>query len=96
MKVEVLSLPDFELHDYQDRDVLEVRIDGKRVFSIYDSYPQDANLKGSFADCKKIDVLMQMAYDAGKRGEKIEFIKKQVPGDILWKDDSISLPSSKK
>lgn len=88
MKVEVFSLPDFELHDYDNRDVLEVRVDGKKIVEVYDSYPQDANLKGSFADCNKIDQLMQMAYDAGKRGEPLEIVKKQVSGDILWQNEN--------
>lgn len=88
MKVEIFSLPDFELHDYDNRDVLEVRVDGKKIMEVYDSYPEDANLKGSFSGCNKIDVLMSLAHEAGKNGEELKIIKKQVPGDILWEAEN--------
>ena len=34
MKVEILSLPDFELQDYDNRDVLELRINGEGIRGI--------------------------------------------------------------
>lgn len=89
MKVEILSLPDFELHDYDNRDVLELRINGEKVFEVYDSYPQDANLDGSFADCRKIGELLRLAHAAGKRGEELEIVEKKVPGDVLWEKEKV-------
>jgi hypothetical protein len=84
MKVEIFTLPDAELIDYSNRDVVEVRVDGRTVWSVYDSDPKDATLRGSFADCYRVDVLMKLAYEAGVNKQRIEFIKKKVSGDILW------------
>lgn len=86
MKVEVLSLPDIELNDYDHRDVVEVRVDGKLVWQVYDDEPEDSNLNRSFKDCRRVDVLMKIAYDAGVRGEKCEIIKRKVSGDTLWRN----------
>ncbi len=84
MKVEVSSLPNRELRDYDDKDVVEVRVDDSLIWQVYDDDPKLANLNHSFKDCRRVDALMRLAFDAGKRGEKFELIKEQVPGDLLW------------
>ena len=86
MKVEILSLPDYELKDYDYLDVVEVRIDGKTVWSVFDDEPNGAKLNGSFKDCYRVDVLMKAAYQAGLKKEKLEITKRKVPGDELWKE----------
>jgi len=85
MLVEIFSLPPLELVDYEDRDVVEVRVDGSLVWSVYDSDPKDATLRGSFKDCYRVDALIKLAYEAGKRKEELEIVKKQVSGDTLWR-----------
>lgn len=84
MRVEVLSLPDHELSDYDYRDVVEIRVDGKLVWQVYDSEPEDSSLNRSFKDCRRVDALMRLAYDAGVRGERLDIVKRKVSGDILW------------
>ncbi len=84
MKVEVFSLLEKELPDYEMRDVVEVRIDGETVFSVYDSEPEDATLENSFKDCYRVGQLMQQAYEAGQKGESFVLIEEKVSGDILW------------
>lgn len=84
MRVEVLSLPDHELSDYDYRDVVEIRVDGKLVWQVYDSEPEDNTLNRAFKDCRRVDALMRLAYDAGVRGEKFDVVKRKVSGDILW------------
>ena len=86
MKVEILSLPDYELKDYDYLDVVEVRIDGKTVWSVFDDEPNGAKLSDSFKDCYRVDVLMKLAYQAGLKKEKLEITKRKVPGDELWKE----------
>ena len=72
MKVEMKSLTDeaFERRDY--RDILEIDIDGKCVFSVHDGEPEDANLNRDFNHCWNICDLMKKAYNAGKSGEDFE------------------------
>uniref|UniRef100_A0A6M3KYB0 Uncharacterized protein n=1 Tax=viral metagenome TaxID=1070528 RepID=A0A6M3KYB0_9ZZZZ len=72
MKVTVKSLTDeeFERRDY--RDALEIYIDGKVRFSVYDGEPEDANLSRDFNDCWNISELMKTAFLAGKNGEEFE------------------------
>jgi len=86
MKVEISSLPDIELRDYDNRDVVEVRVDGKLVWQVYDDEPKYSSLKRSFKDCYRVDALMKLAYDAGVRREERRVVKEKVSGDILWKD----------
>jgi len=90
MRVEISSLPDIELHDYDFRDVVEVRIDGKLVWQVYDDEPEDSTLNRSFKDCRRVDALMKLAYDAGVRGEKLEIVKQKVSGEVLWQTTKTS------
>ncbi len=85
MKVEISSLPDRELRDYDDKDIVEVRVDGSLIWQVYDDDPKDSNLNRSFKDCRRVGILMKLAFDAGVRGEKFELIEGQVSGDLLWK-----------
>lgn len=72
MKVELRTRNEEELEDYDYRDMVEIYVDGEKVFSVQDDEPEDSNLSRAFSDCYNIDSLMKMAYEAGKRGE--EFI----------------------
>jgi hypothetical protein len=69
MKVIVYSLTEKgqERRDY--RDVLEIEVDGKRAFSVYDGEPEDATLARDFSDCWSIGGLMEDAHKAGVNGE---------------------------
>ena len=72
MKVEIKSLTDEAIDKRDYRDILEITINGKTVFSVFDGELEDANLRRDFNDCWKISDLMQLAYDAGKNGEEFE------------------------
>ena len=50
------------------REFLDIKIDGKTVFSVHDGEPEDNSLCRNFRDCKMITSLMKLAYEAGKRG----------------------------
>ena len=75
MKIEILSRSPEDLEEMDYSDGLEIKIDGKKVFSVYDGEPEDSNLMRSFNDCLKIGELLRIAYDAGKKGEKFEITK---------------------
>ena len=74
MKVEITTRPEEDMEDYDYRDFVEIKVDGVRKFHVQDDEPEDSNLSRSFGDCYSIGQLMQMAYDAGKRGEELEMI----------------------
>ena len=69
MKVEMKSLTDKSIERRDYRDILEISVDGNRVFFVFDGEPEDANLRRDFNDCWKIGDMMKMAYDSGKKGE---------------------------
>jgi len=77
MKIKVLSLTEeaFEKRDYNN--IMEILVDDKRVFCVYDGEPEDANLSRDFNDCYVIPDLMKMAHKAGISGEtfEIEYLK---------------------
>ena len=70
MEVKVLKCSEKQLEDRDYRDILEIYINGKRVFSVGDGEPEDSNLSRDFNDCWKVTDLMRQAYDAGKNGEE--------------------------
>lgn len=55
------------------RQKIDITIDGKKAFSVHDGEPEDNNMGRNFSDCNNITGLMQQAYDAGKKGETLEF-----------------------
>ncbi len=74
MEVKVLSCSESQLEDRDYRDVLEIYIDGKRVFSVGDGEPEDSNLSRDFNDCWSIPDMMRIAFDAGKNGEEFTLL----------------------
>jgi hypothetical protein len=54
------------------RHGLAIKVDGEKKFEVSDGEPEDSNLCRDFNDCYLIPGLMQMAYEAGKRGESLE------------------------
>jgi hypothetical protein len=75
MIVEVKT-PSEELEADRDyRSFLSIEVNGSESFSVFDGEPEDANLSRDFNACHSIVGLMELAYEAGKRGE--EFITKE-------------------
>lgn len=82
MKVEVLSLTDEEA--WEDcGDVLQININGKQAFCVWDGEPEDANLSRDFNDCWQIADLMRTAYEAGVNGESFDLERKKVTREDL-------------
>lgn len=65
-----VTFVDEELYDY--RFGLTIKIDGEKVFSVYDGEPEDNSLERNFSDCHNIEDMMKRAYEAGKAGEPFE------------------------
>jgi len=81
MKVTVKSLTKETMEKRDYRDMLEILIDGKSSFSVFDGEPEDANLLRDFNDCWVIPELMHVAFDAGKNGE--DFVIEEIGVDEL-------------
>ena len=78
MKVEIKSLTDEAIGARDERDILEIFIDGEREFSVHDGESEDATLSRDFNDCYEIGNLMQRAYNTGKEGGSFILSKIQV------------------
>lgn len=77
MKIVITNRTEEEIERCDYRDAVEIKIDGRRVFSVRDDEPEDSNLSRSFSDVYKIGDLLQMAYNAGKNGEDFELINEE-------------------
>lgn len=72
MKVKVISLNEETMQERDYRNAVKIEFNGKEVFEVRDDEPEDSNLSRSFSDVWKIPDLIQKAYEAGKKGEKLE------------------------
>lgn len=72
MKIKVISLTEEVLEKREYQDVVAIEVDGERKFRVCDGEPEDNNLSRNFSDVTYIPNLMKMAYEAGKKGEKLE------------------------
>lgn len=72
MKITVISRSDAATSASDWRTGLVIEVDGKRELSAFDGEPEDNNLHRNFSDIHHVPKLMQLAYDAGKRGEELE------------------------
>lgn len=78
MKVKVLTLTDEVVESNDYRNAIAIEIDGERKFEVIDGESEDANLSRDFSDCFNIENLMELAYDAGKKGETFEISYEEV------------------
>lgn len=78
MKIETV----YAVDDYDGRSAYKIIVDGVSVASFHDGEPEDASLSRDFNDVFKITELMDMAYEAGKRGEEVTWEDK----DISWSE----------
>lgn len=78
MKIEMLSLTENAIADRDYRDYIEIKFDGKCLFSVHDGEPEDNNLSRNFNSCYGILDLLKKAYEVGKRGENLEIISTEV------------------
>lgn len=82
MKVIIKTPTEAEFAERDWRSFYQIHVDDKRVFSVQDDEPEDSNLSRSFNDVYKIQELLEMAYEAGKKGEALEIKHIEVgPGE---------------
>ena len=72
MKITVKTLSDKALARRGFQNILELSIDDKPAFLVYDGRPEDSALSKNFHDCFSVADLMEEAWEAGKRGEPFE------------------------
>ena len=72
MKIEFINRSEKASESCDWRDAVEIKINSHTVFSVSDGEPEDSNLSRDFNGVYGIPKLMQMAYDAGVRGEPFE------------------------
>jgi hypothetical protein len=77
MIIKIISRTEEEFERCEYRQAIKIEVDGRGIFEVHDGELEDSNLSRDFADCWKIPELMQMAYDAGKKGETFEIIKEE-------------------
>ncbi|MEG0133077.1 MAG: hypothetical protein RR851_10300 [Clostridium sp.] len=78
MEVRVLSLTEESQEERDYRDILVIEVDGKKVFEVMDGESEDSNLSRDFNDCFNVPKLMEMAYEAGKKGEDFKVKHEEV------------------
>jgi hypothetical protein len=61
------------LEEMDYKDALEIYMDNKLIFSVFDGEPEDSNLSRDFSDCNNVFNLMEKMYNAGKNGIDITF-----------------------
>ena len=60
------------------RNLLEIEVDGARVFRFLDGEPEDAKLSRDFNDAYKIVDMLEKAYDAGYKREGFKLDRVEV------------------
>ncbi|MEN8075690.1 hypothetical protein ABFP60_01940 [Clostridioides difficile] len=78
MNVEVITLFEYAVEERDYRDALVIKVDNSKRMEFYDGEPEDATLSRNFSDCHRIVEAMEDAYNAGKNGEELEIIYKEV------------------
>ena len=89
MKVEIYSLTkdEFERRDYCN--ALQIKINGKDEFEVYDGEPEDNNLSRNFSDCFSIEKLMELAY-LFSMSSKNFFMSRPPPNPTSFPSDPIT------
>lgn len=72
MKITVVTPNDEQFADNDFRYSYEIRIDGTRMFSVWDGEPEDNTIGRNFNDVVSIPELLRRAWEAGKAGESFE------------------------
>lgn len=67
-----------DAENYRSR--IEIKKDGKSIFSVMDDEPEDSNMNRSFSDCNGVMELLKEFYELGKSGVAIEFTNEE----LVW------------
>lgn len=71
----MLELVSVQDHDDEGNGSLKINIKNKDTeinLTFYDGEPEDNSLGRNFSDCYRIVEALQLAYEAGKRGDSIQ------------------------
>ena len=60
------------------RGYLQIKLHDDVVFTVMDGEPEDNTLNRNFADCFGIPGLLSDAYEAGKAGEDLHFVYRNI------------------
>lgn len=72
MEVKVVFRSEKEAEACDYRSAMKIEVDGEKKFIVHDGEPEDSNMSRDFNDVLKIPELMQLAHEAGVRGEPFE------------------------
>jgi hypothetical protein len=61
---------------------IEILIDERRVFDVFEDDPEDMTFYRTLKDCLKVPELLERAYKAGKAGE--EFVLEKIAVNKNW------------
>jgi hypothetical protein len=61
----------YSIGEYGNVAGVSISIDDKREFSVYEGEPEDMSFGRNLSDIQSITGLLQMAFEAGKRGEEL-------------------------
>ena len=59
-----------KIQERRNGNGITIKVDGKRMFDVYDGEPEDNTLARNFCDCYSVVDLMKLAYEAGVRQEE--------------------------
>lgn len=68
MNVKIFLPDDADFENCEFDDYMRIEVDGKPVFSMIEG--------GDMSDCKIIPTLLEKAYEAGRKNEKLIIIRK--------------------
>lgn len=74
MKLKEVRRSDRATRFCNDKECLEIWMDGVKVLNVYDGESEDNNLRRNFSDCTNVLSMLEQAYTAGKNGEDLEII----------------------
>jgi len=78
MIVKEITLSAKGIQNFDYRNFLQINVDGKKIVRFLDGEPEDANLSRDFNGCYKIVDLMELAYEAGRKGENFIYNSEEV------------------
>ncbi len=73
MDIKIINRSESKVEEYDYRNAIEFQEDGLTVLSFKDDEPEDSNLSRSFKDVYKIEQLLKDVYEAGVKGEELNF-----------------------
>lgn len=81
MKVTVLYYSDEALGRMGCKQSISIEVDGVYKFEVGEGEPEDATLGRDYRDCWAIPDLMELAYQAGKKGEDFSVEHQELEAD---------------